>query len=181
MVQLLSDPKLVVADGVAVRAFQWDLDKVETYAKKFASVGVFSDDVPKDALGFLRYVTASGTLWFELMEEETERHLGFTYITDLQTSWTEPRYLFANWHGVVWDSHAGRCLPATRAFIKWVFRAFNIHKLTTSIPAKFGGAIRVAKKLGFIDEGRLRKARRYNGVWFDVILLSILESELGDG
>lgn len=161
-----------------IRPLVWDLQKVETYAPRFLKVGVFSDDIPQDVYGFLRYVLATKSLWWEIIRESTKESLGFIYLSDMMPSWTEKRYISAHMHAIVWDAKMAPLHPAGKGFILWAFKWFRLHKLYVAIPAKFGGSIRNAKKIGFREEARLREARRYNGVWFDVILLSLLEQEV---
>lgn len=161
-----------------IRPYSWNLLRVEQHTPRFMKVGIFSDDIPKDTFGFLRYVLSSGTLWFEIAKKESGEHIGFIYLSDLLPSWTEKRYISAYCHALVWNARVGALHSLGRDFIKMAFSWLRLHKLCMSIPAKFGGAIRHARQLGFVDEGRIRKARRYNGVWFDVIHLSILEDEV---
>jgi RimJ/RimL family protein N-acetyltransferase len=140
---------------------------------------VFSDDIPKTPDGFLAYVGLLGSLWFEVICLPTEENVGFLYLSDMLRSFTDKRYLTASFHAIVWDAKAGKRLSVARAFIRQVFRVFRLHRLQAVIPLTRGGAIRITKKLGFKEEGTLREARRYNGVWFGVLLLSLLESEVG--
>jgi L-amino acid N-acyltransferase YncA len=175
--------QVIGSDNVeyAVRPYEWSLARAEEYFPQFVRIGIFSDDVPKTIDGFLRYVVAAGTVWFETVEVATGKHVGFLYISDLLPSWTEPRYISATWHAVVWDSKAAPRREVARAFIEQIFRLLKLHRLCVSIPLKFGGAIRNAKRLGFKEDGTVRSVRRYNNEWFGVLLMSILESEVVNG
>ncbi len=170
-------------DGIeyVVAPFEWSLEKAEKYYPWFQKFGIFSDDVPPNVEGFLGYTAAARTLWFEVTRSDTGENVGFMYLSDLMASWTDHRYLSASWHSIVWDAHAAYRRNVAREFIKVIFRLFRLHRLNASIPLKFGGVIRNAKKLGFKEEGVLRESRRYKGVWYGVLVLSILESELDNG
>lgn len=169
-------------DGIEyiIRPFEWSLERVESYYHRFKSYHIFSDDIPDTSEAFITYVGLAGTLWFEGVRADTEENVGFVYLSDMQPSWNEKRYLSAFFHAVTWDAKAAHRRAVAKAFIRQVFKVFRLHRLQAAVPAKYGGAIRTLKKLGFADEGRLRKARKYDGVWFDVILLAMLEGE-GNG
>lgn len=183
---LLHDTELLrVAgqDGIEyiIRPFEWNLAKVEEYYHRFEKYHIFSDDIPRSPEGFLAYVSSAGTIWFEVIKNENQENVGLMYLTDLRPSWVERRFIDAFFHAVTWDAKAAPRLPVAREFIKMVFKLFGLHKLQSAVPLKYGGAIRTLKRLGFKEEGTLREARRYNGVWFGVLLLSILEHEVSNG
>lgn len=167
-------------DGVEyiIRPFRWSLEQTEYYYSRFKSYHIFSDDIPDSPESFIAYVGLTGTLWFEGVRADTEENVGFVYLTDMQPSWNEKRFLSAFFHAVTWDAKAAWRQAVAKAFIRRVFKVFGLHRLQAAVPMKYGGAIRTLKKLGFVEEGRLVEARRYDGIWFDVLLLSILEGEL---
>lgn len=167
-------------DGIQyiIRPFEWSLDAAEMYYRRFQGYHIFSDDIPKTPESFIAYVGLAGTLWFEGVRADTEENVGFVYLTDMQPSWTDKRFLSAFFHAVTWDAKAAWRQAVAKAFIRRVFKVFGLHRLQAAVPMKYGGAMRTLKKLGFVEEGRLVKARKYDGVWFDVLLLSIVEDEL---
>jgi hypothetical protein len=169
-------------DGVeyTIQPFNWDVDKACHYYPLIKGFGIHSDDIPDSVEGFLTYVVAARSLWFEVLNDKGE-NVGFIYLSDLLKSFTENRYINATFHAITWDAKAAPRRVIAGKFIRKIFEVLRLHRLTAMIPAKFTGAIRTAKKLGFKDEGRLRAFRRYNNVWFDVIVLSILESEVDRG
>lgn len=169
-------------DGVVytIRPFTWTVEMAEKFFPIIHSFGILSDDVPDSVEGFLTYIVGSHSLWFEIVNEKDE-NVGFLYISDLLKSYTEPRFINATFHAITWDAKAAPRRVIAEKFIRKIFGVLRLHRLTAMIPAKFTGAIRTAKKLGFKDEGRFRALRRYKNVWFDVIVLSILESEINNG
>src|SRR6267378_2440407 len=171
-------------DGVEyiIRPFRWSLEAAEHYYRRFKDYHIFSDDIPDTPESFIAYVGLAGTLWFEGVRADTGENVGFVYLTDMQPSWKEKRFLSAFFHAVTWDAKAAHRRAVAKAFIRQAFKVFKLHRLQAAVPAKYGGAIRTLKKLGFTDEGRLIKARKYNGIWFDVILLAMVEGEVnGNG
>ncbi len=68
----------------------------------------------------------------------------------------------------------------TRALVKIVEHAFhdlNLHRLYLQTLSDNGRAITHLKKVGFIEEGKLRKAVFKNGQYMDVNCMSILKEE----
>lgn len=161
-----------------MRPFEWTLARVEEFWPHFERAGIFSDDIPKSADGFISYIIANRTLWFEVLKAEGNEHIGFVYFSDFLGSWTEKRYLSCSFHSIVWDHRARGRETVVLKLIGLIFLWFGIHRMFAAIPLKFGGAIRIAKQLGFKEEGILHEARRYNGEWFGVLILSMTEGEL---
>lgn len=169
-------------DGVlyTIRPFTWSIEAAERFFPIIRNFGIFSDDIEPTVDGFLRFIVGNHSLWFETINEKDE-NVGFIYLTDLLTSRTEKRILNATFHAVTWDAKAAPRRVIAEQFIRKIFQVLKLHRLTALIPMKFAGAIRTAKKIGFKDEGVLRSFRRYNGIWFNVLVLSILETEVNNG
>lgn len=165
----------------AVRPFIWTVDAIEHYSAIFARYQTLSDDIGKDQISFFKFVTAPSTLWFEVIDVKSMQNVGFIYLSDMLRSGVEDRFISATFHAITWDAKAGRRLELAQKFIQHLFKTFRLHRLTAAIPLRFGGAIRIAKRLGFKEDGVLRSARRYNGEWFGVLVLSIIENEVDHG
>jgi RimJ/RimL family protein N-acetyltransferase len=161
----------------SVRAATWDLAKVEGCWEKIAKFGIFSDNMPKNAMGFLGLIMTTKAIWFEVYDLTINETIGLMYLTDI-TVGVDHRFVEATWHAMVWDAKASARRPVFKASIRELFRQFGFHRLRTEIPLKFGGVIRQAKKLGFKEEGVLRESVLYDGVWFNSLLMSILDKEV---
>ena len=173
--------ELTQATGTDGRLYQvhgmsWDLAKVESYWGKISKFSIFSDDMDKTPIGFLRFVLGGGALWFEIVDVVDQEVVGLMYLTDMSQG-VSNTLIEATWHAMVWDAKAGPRRPIFRAAIKALFEQFGFHRLRAEIPLHFGGVIRQARKIGFNAEGRLRESKQYNGIWFDALLLSILDKE----
>ena len=168
-----SDGKLYV-----VRPTIWTLQTVKDYWERFTEHEIFSDDFPPGYEGFEFMVLNGGGIWFDIIDVAARDVIGLLYFTEMVPSATDNRFVSATWHGTVWDAKASTRLPIAREAIKRVVERLQIHRLEVKIPLKFGGAIRVCKRIGFVEEGRMRSARRLNGEWWDVLLLSALETEV---
>lgn len=162
----------------SVRAAEWTLDKVDKYWDRIKTFGIFSDNMPKTPQGFLSFVLTTGAMWFEIVDLSIGPNeiVGLMYLTDVTTGGDRP-LVEATWHAMVWDAKAGNRRPVFRAAIRALFDKFGFHRIRAEIPLKFGGVIRQAKKIGFVQEGVIRESVQYDGVWFNSLLMSILEKE----
>lgn len=156
----------------------WTQELLEQVWRRRAHFRVLSDDVEHTFGGFHRYVLESGGQWFSVICVEDRQLVGMMYLTDMSSSMTENRFLSAMWHCELWDSKAGTRINVLRAAIRTLFATLGLHRMSCEIPTKFGGAIRIAKKIGFVPDGRHREARRYDGEWYDVLSMSLLEQEV---
>jgi len=64
-----------------------------------------------------------------------------------------------------------------RLLVKYGFETMNLHRIWLRVFASNPRAIRSYEKTGFKHEGRMREAEYRNGVYVDVLLMSILENE----
>jgi RimJ/RimL family protein N-acetyltransferase len=74
-----------------------------------------------------------------------------------------------------WDNGYGS--EAMRLMMQNGFNNLNLHAIRLKVIDQNTRAIRCYKKLGFIEEGRMREAQFQDGGYLDVILMSILRSE----
>lgn len=161
-----------------VRPTQWDVDRLKATWDKYSRFNILSDDVPKTVQGFSQFVINGGALWFDIVDLTYGAEIGLMYLGDLVPSYVTGKFISATWHAIAWDSKAGPRRPVARAAIKELFRQLGFHRIQTEIPACYGGAIRTVLKIGFVEEGRYRQARRLEGVWYDVRVFSLLEDEV---
>lgn len=75
-----------------------------------------------------------------------------------------------------WGKGIGRAV--TKCVIEWAFSELNLNRMSLSVLSNNTRAVNLYKSLGFKEEGRLREAQFKNGRYVDVILMSILASEL---
>ncbi|PSR70510.1 hypothetical protein PHLCEN_2v13661 [Hermanssonia centrifuga] len=61
--------------------------------------------------------------------------------------------------------------------IDYAFRSLALHRVSLGVFALNSRAVALYKKVGFVEEGRLRKATWIDGEWQDVILMAVLEDE----
>lgn len=186
--------ELAKAEGLdghtyTARSLTWTVDLMDEYWKFIQQAHIISDHGPKNAVDFLQHTLTTPTIWLDLYDETEEKVVGLIYIDEMVG---EPKDMVqANWHALVFDRKVTPRKPIFQAAIRAIFERFGFHRLQVIIPMHFGGTIRAARRIGFKDEGsakigdqyvsgiaRLRQNTRYNGVWYDSILMSILRSEV---
>lgn len=169
----------VCSDGrlYVIRPLEWTLDKIQEVWNRWKDFEIFSDDLPATVDGFAYFVSAGGSIWFEILNDQDEQ-VGLVYLNDLIPSVTSGRFVSALFHATMWDAKVGPRIDLARAFLVRAVQVFGFHRIQAEIPLRFGGAIRVMKKIGFKEEGLLRQARRYHQEWYNVLVLGLLESEI---
>lgn len=82
---------------------------------------------------------------------------------------------------VITKTDAGHGQSAMALLMHKVFDDMQAHRLWLDVADDNVRAQHVYRKLGFVEEGRLRKAaRRSSGEWRDLILFGMLENEWAD-
>ena len=111
---------------------------------------------------------ANGLLW------EVD-DVGIFFLTDIY-----PQYQ-ATGHYTFWDGRFRGREQLVREMVKYVFDEFDFHRIIAEVGMFSQSALKAAERIGFVKEGRLRKAAWYQGDWWDVNLYSILKEEAGNG
>lgn len=65
----------------------------------------------------------------------------------------------------------------SEAFINFLFKNYNVHKIVASCNSNNVSSEHIMKKLGMVYEGRLRKVRLKNGIWEDETKYGLLREE----
>ncbi|MEV4625122.1 GNAT family protein [Micromonospora sp. NPDC049523] len=72
----------------------------------------------------------------------------------------------------------GYATDAMRTVCRFGFDNMRLHKITLTVVAENHAAHHVYRKVGFVDEGRLRQTFRRDGTWYDKFTMGLLEGEL---
>jgi RimJ/RimL family protein N-acetyltransferase len=67
---------------------------------------------------------------------------------------------------------------AVRTICRYGFDKMRLHKVTLTVVAENHAAEHVYRKVGFVEEGRLREVFRRDGRWYDMFTMGLLEGEL---
>lgn len=169
----------VGTDGVSyiVTPLMWTIPAIKDYYEKFKRFRILSDDTPIDTdVDFLKFVLTSCALWFEVIDEVKGESVGIVYVSNLET--VDGRVISANYHVSMWDAKFSGRLPVQKTFVRELFKRLRLEKLEVDIPLFAGGAIRMAKKAGFKEGQVFENAKRYNGVYFNVLHLEMQKDEV---
>jgi len=86
---------------------------------------------------------------------------------------------YAQIHACFWDHKLSARVNLLKETIFWAFNAFNLVRLEAIVPDFSRGLKRFLEhKLMFVFEGRLRKRMFYHGIYEDIVVYSLLKSEL---
>lgn len=66
---------------------------------------------------------------------------------------------------------------ALKVLLRFVFYQLNLHKISLQVLSFNERAQKVYKRLGFIEEGRLRQERYVDGTYYDLLVMGLLKEE----
>nr|WP_206314195.1 GNAT family protein [Streptomyces coryli] len=72
----------------------------------------------------------------------------------------------------------GYATDAMRTICRYGFDKMRLHKISLTVVTENHAARRVYEKVGFIEEGRLRKVLRRDGEWYDEYWMGLFPDEL---
>ena len=84
----------------------------------------------------------------------------------------------ASAHFVFWDGRFRGRENLIREMLKYGFKTYKFRRIKVEVPLYAQHTKEVVERIGFIQEGRMRKAALWKGTWFDVNLFSILPEDL---
>ena len=112
-------------------------------------------------------VKANGLIW------EVD-DVGIIYITDIYPVFQ------ATGHFTFWDGRfRGRELLILK-MIEYVFETFGFQRIVSEVPYYTQPTMGAVERIGFVREGRQRKATLYKNEWWDVATYSMLRDESAD-
>ncbi|HZK53401.1 MAG TPA: GNAT family protein [Desulfosporosinus sp.] len=71
----------------------------------------------------------------------------------------------------------GIMTEAVGSIINFTFNTINVHRIEATVATENYGSLKVLEKLGFIQEGILRKRSCFRGIYKDMVMLSILKHD----
>lgn len=98
--------------------------------------------------------------------------VGIFFLTDIY-----PLYQ-ATGHFTFWDRRIRGREKLIQRMLKHVFDEYGFHRIVAEVPLYSHATMGAVERVGFIKEGRLRKATYYRDAWWDVNLYSILREEI---
>jgi diamine N-acetyltransferase len=70
----------------------------------------------------------------------------------------------------------GYGIDTMNTIIKYAFNTLNLIKITVEVAAINGPALSLYKKLGFVEEGRLKNHYYNNGNYIDILIMSLFKN-----
>lgn len=163
---------------IIAKYHKWTVSDLELTPEKLLFIwekfnhtkALFSDLTLGDVAVFRDVLLSRDTLWFEV-KDDADQLVGLMYLTN--TQWV----IDAEVHIVFFDRKLAEKAPLCLETIQWVFRNFPFRRLTAVIPSIYFVTIRLAKKIGFKEEGIKRESQLIGNKWVDETILGILRSE----
>ncbi|OEV04786.1 GNAT family N-acetyltransferase [Streptomyces oceani] len=72
----------------------------------------------------------------------------------------------------------GYATDTMRTMCRYGFDKMRLHKISLTVVTENHAAYRVYRKVGFVEEGRLRQVFRRDGEWYDEYTMGLLAGEL---
>lgn len=134
---------------------------------------LFSDLSLNSFETFVYAITDTDSVWYEICEGDKLSALiflqGMSKLVDIEV------------HILSLDRMPAEKAPAVKHLIRYVFANYPmLHRMTTQPLTIYYAAIRLAKKVGFVEEGTKREATLVNGKWADQAILGLLRRQ-GEG
>lgn len=122
--------------------------------------------------------------WFENLGKDTSRAIfairaaeDERLVGTVQLCGIHPVYRSAELSiriGELSDRNQGFGTMAVKLAVTFGFNDLNLERIYLHVFADNEAALKVYKKIGFVEEGRLKKAAFINGKWVDVIPMALL-------
>lgn len=110
-----------------------------------------------------------------ICEATSDKLVGVTYL--LQIDWINRSGEYSIQIGKISSHSRGIGFQATMKILEHAFNDLNLNRVYLTVLEDNERAIKLYKKVGFIEEGKHRKAVFKNGRYFDFIQMAILADE----
>lgn len=129
-----------------------------------------------DEKWFYSYLSnRSNNIRLAICESVSNKLLGVVYL--LHIDWLNRSGEYGIQIGDTASQGIGVGFQATVKILEHAFNDLNLHRVQMKVLDNNERAIRLYKKVGFIEEGKLRKAIFKNGQYMDLICMAILKEE----
>lgn len=131
---------------------------------------LFSDLTAGNYENFVRMLSQPDSFWVEVWDGDVL--VGLLYAMELS------QIIDAEVHILFFDRKTNNKIALCREMLRWLFRHFRLHRITSQIPDIYHATIRLAERTGMKREGVRRESILIGGQWRDQILFGLLASEL---
>lgn len=168
------DPNLLIAefDRWKVQEMLMTPEKVAWLWEEMHKYrSLFSTLTENDLRNFTAIMALPDTLWTEAIDED-ENIIGILYVTDLA------RTIDCEVHIMFFDRKPAEKVHLCKQALAWVFERYPLRRMTATIPSIYYRTIKLAKNIGFKEEGRKRESQLLGNKWVDEVILGILRHEV---
>lgn len=119
-------------------------------------------------------IQGKGLFW--KVDTKDEEMLGVFYVTDITLD-TDAQVHFS-----FFDGRTKGRIPLARAMLKYLFEHYNFNRVSVQIPVfVIPATFKFIEGLGFLKEGKKRRAIKFDNKFFDIVLYGILKDEVLNG
>jgi diamine N-acetyltransferase len=163
--------ELDAADIAEMNRWRNDPSVVALLGAPFRYVGM-----AVDRAWFDQYLANRSTaVRLAILEGATKQIVGAAYLTGID--WVARSGEFSIWIGVEAHRGKGAGQTASRTLLRHAFLDLNLHRVHLTVLEDNLAAQSLYRKLGFVQEGRLRGAAFKNGRFVDLIQMAMLSVE----
>jgi RimJ/RimL family protein N-acetyltransferase len=112
---------------------------------------------------------------FAIVDADNNRMVGTVQLTGIHAINQSAEFSICIGEKEYWNKGVGQA--ATRALLRHGFEDLNLYRIFLSVLAKNQRAIHVYEKMGFVHEGIMRKSMYKQGVFEDLLIMSMLKEE----
>lgn len=132
---------------------------------------LFSSLIQGDLANFTAVMIQPDSLWFEVLDEN-ETIVGMLYVTALS------RIIDCEVHILFFDRKPAEKVLLCKQVVLWMFEHYPLRRMTAIVPSIYYRTIKLAKNIGFREEGRKRESQLLGNKWVDDLVLGILRHEV---
>lgn len=129
---------------------------------------LFTDITRGDYENFVALLTQDHSYWLEV--EWQGSRVGIVYFTDMHLI-TDCYAHLAIFGRRALDQDV---IEVCKAIIQWMFKKFHLRRMTVAIPKIYFYTTRLAKRCGFVAEGKRRDVYSIGGKWVDELIFGIV-------
>ena len=159
------------SDIPIINAWRNDRETIETVGSAFRYI---NEEI--DVNWFNNYLSnRTSTIRLAICEKPTSTLIGAGYL--LGIDWINRSAEFAIWIGEKSYQGKGAGYFAVVEILTHAFKDLNLNRIHLTVLATNQRAINLYKKIGFIEEGRLRQVVFKDGCFIDMLQMSILVND----
>ena len=142
---------------------------------RYLGIGRFPETEERNRRYLQRFMDSDTCLIFKIVANESDSHIGNVTLNEIRWIHRTADTSIVLWEKSFWGK--GYATEAWRLLLNYAFRSLGLRKITACLVEGNLGSQKTLEKLGFKQEGRLRKQWLLDGEWRDVLKYGILVDE----